>query len=60
MHAKIILLSISFLYSWISYPSVKESIIGAIPMGFNNANKDENDNKINDKSKLFLLHFFWS
>ena len=53
------LLRISLLYSIIFKSSVSDRIIGAIPIGFNNANNDENDKKINDKSKESILHAFW-
>ena len=49
---------ITLLYSFEFRDSVKERTIGAVPIGFNRVNNDENDNSIKDKSKLFILHFF--
>ena len=49
---------IIFLYAGKSNDSVRDNIIGAVPIGFSSVNKEENDNKINDISKFSILHFF--
>ena len=45
-------------YSFEFRDSVYERTIGAVPIGFNKVNNDENDNSIKDKSKFSILHFF--
>ena len=49
---------ITLLYSSEFNDSVKERTIGAVPIGFNRVNNDENDKSIKDKSKFSILHFF--
>ena len=44
---------IIFLYAGKSNDSVRDNIIGAVPIGFSSVNKEENDNKINDIIETF-------
>ena len=36
-----------------------QKTIGAVPIGFNRVNKEENDNSIKDKFNCSILHFIW-
>ena len=55
-----ILFLITLLYAEGLSDSVRDRTIGAVPIGFNRVNNDENDNSIKDKSKFSILHFFRS